>query len=291
MDLAILAIIIQLIFLEGVLSIDNAAVLGTMGTPLPSDLPIPWPKALQGLGKSLDPLLGAQRMAALKVGLIGAYLGRAIMLVLASFVVQNPWLKLIGALYLVHLAFENLGVDERAQEEGPERRLNASNFWLVVLNVELADLIFSLDNVVAAVGLSDKLWVVMVGVGLGILTMRFAAGFFSIAIEREPILKPAAYLLVLNIGLQLILEDLGGLEINDWVRFGLSISIILLSLAYAHSHLLQKLRPVLDWFAQGFSSLNGVMSWALAPLIGLIRLVVRGVRAITSPSRPENSPD
>ena len=224
MDLTFLAIIVQLIFLEGVLSIDNAAVLGTMVTPLSSTLPIPWPRVLRPLGKVLDPLLGKQRMAALKVGLLGAYLGRAIMLVLASFVVQNPWLKLVGALYLVRLAFENLGLNTGQEEESHERKLNASNFWLVVLNLEMADLVFSLDNVVAAVALSDQLWVVMLGVALGILTMRFAAGFFSVAIEREPILKPAAYLLVLNIGVQLILEDLAGLEINDWVRFGISIS-------------------------------------------------------------------
>ena len=73
LDLTILAIIIQLIFLEGVLSIDNAAVLGTMVTPLSSTLPIPWPRVLRPLGKVLDPLLGKQRMAALKVGLLGAY--------------------------------------------------------------------------------------------------------------------------------------------------------------------------------------------------------------------------
>jgi tellurite resistance protein TerC len=291
MDLTILAIVIQLIFLEGVLSIDNAAVLGTMVTPLPNDQPVPWPKALGALGKTLDPLLGNQRMAALKVGLLGAYLGRAIMLFLASFVVQNPWLKLVGALYLVRLAFESLGLNEGAEEESSQRKLKAGTFWLVVLNLEMADLVFSLDNVVAAVALSDILWVVMLGVALGILTMRFAAGFFSMAIEREPILKPAAYLLVLNIGIQLILEDLAGLEINDWVRFGISISIILFSLAYAHSRLLQKLRPVLLWFAQGFGSLNGVVNWALVPFLALIRLIARGIRALTQPARPANNPN
>jgi tellurite resistance protein TerC len=62
----------------------------------------------------------------------------------------------------------------------------------------MMDLIFSIDNVVAAVSLSDKIWVVMLGVGIGILTMRFAAGVFSYAVEREPILQQAAYVLILN---------------------------------------------------------------------------------------------
>jgi len=291
MDFSILAIILQLIFLEGVLSIDNAAVLGTMIIPLPSDQPVPWPKVLRSLGRPLEPILGKQRSAALKVGLLGAYVGRGTMLFLASYVVHNPWLKLIGALYLVRLAFGNLGMEGGDEDESQERRVNARNFWLVVLNVEIADLVFSLDNVVAAVALSDKLWVVMIGVALGILTMRFAATFFSYAIEREPVLKSAAYLLVLNIGIQLIVEEFIGIEINDWVRFGISIAIILFSLAYAHSRLLQKLRPLVLWIGAGFGSLNQVLSWVLIPFFWVIGLVGRGFRALLGRVRPARGID
>jgi tellurite resistance protein TerC len=219
------------------------------------------------------------------VGLLGAYLGRGLMLLLASFVVNNPWLKIIGAFYLIRLAFENMGMEEGTEEPTHERQIDATRFWLVVLNVEIADLIFSLDNVVAAVSLSDKLWVVMIGVGLGILTMRFAAGFFSYAIEREPVLKSAAYLLVLNIGVQLILEDLVGIEINDWVRFGLSLSIIFLCLLYAHSRLVRRLRPLFIWFAHGFGSLNEIITWLLSPLFWLFRLAGRGIRSLIALTR------
>jgi len=47
MDWTIILIILQLIVLEGLLSIDNAAVLGAMVVNLPSDQEIPWPKSLQ----------------------------------------------------------------------------------------------------------------------------------------------------------------------------------------------------------------------------------------------------
>lgn len=89
-DSGVIFIIIQLIFLEGILSLDNAAVLGAMVAPLPDDQPIPWPAALRGLGDRLDPLLGMQRDAALKVGLLGAYVGRGIMLAIATVIIQNP---------------------------------------------------------------------------------------------------------------------------------------------------------------------------------------------------------
>jgi len=280
MDWSIIAIIVQLIFLEGILSIDNAAVLGAMVSVLPDNKLIDWPHSLRKLGRVLNPLLGKERTAALRVGILGAYLGRGTMLVLASFVISNPWLRLVGAFYLIRLAFENLAIAEEGEEERHEREVRARSFWIIVLNVELADLAFSIDNVVAAVSLSNKLWVVMVGVAIGILTMRFAAGLFSYAVLREPVLKPAAYILVLNIGIQLILEDIMGVEIADLTRFMLSVSIILLALVYAHFKPLQKLRPVLLWLALGMDRLNEVINWLLIPLVVVFQLLFRPVRWI-----------
>jgi tellurite resistance protein TerC len=284
MDISIILIILQLILLEGLLSIDNAAVLGTLVSKLPKDEPIPWPRSLQGVGKRLQKTLGNQRAAALKVGLLGAYLGRALMLIAASYIIKNPWLNVVGALYLVHLAFENLGMSNQESEDEEIRAIKQDTFWSVVVSVELADLAFSLDNVVAAVGLSDKLWVVLIGVFIGILTMRFAAGWFSILVEKEPILKPAAYILVLAIAIELLVQHFLGIEVSDLTRFAITVSIILLSLAYAHFKPLQKLRFVLVWLAHGFSIFNELLEWILAPLTGSIRLAVNLVmRAFTKP--------
>jgi tellurite resistance protein TerC len=255
-----------------------------MVSVLPDNKEIEWPCALQGLAKIINPLAGKQQTAALRVGLLGAYLGRGIMLVLASFVIQNPWLRLIGAIYLICLAFENLGMSEKGEEEQHNQNRNAAEFWMVVFSVELADLAFSLDNVVAAVSLSDNLWIVMLGVAIGILTMRFAAGLFSKAVVKEPILKPAAYILVLNIGVQLILEDLARLEIPDMVRFALSLSIISLALIYAHSKQLQRIRPLLVWLAQGMENVNELVKWFLVPISfifrGLFSVVKGGIGMI-----------
>ncbi|HEX9333364.1 MAG TPA: hypothetical protein VF896_15840 [Anaerolineales bacterium] len=272
----ILIIILQLIFLEGILSIDNAAVIGALVSPLPNDKHVEWPKALQRFGEWLHPVLGNQRMAALRVGLLGAYVGRGAMLFFTSFLIHNSWIKLIGAVYLIHLAFDNLeDMPGGGGEEDEELRpVKMQSFWATVLTVEIMDLIFSIDNVVAAVSLSNKIWVVMIGVGIGILTMRFAAGIFSYAIEREPILKQAAYLLVLNIGVELILDQVWHIEISDILRFGISIATILLALAYAHSKFLQRFRFVLIWLAQGIRIVNELVDWILAPISGFIRALV-----------------
>ena len=65
MEFTTLTIIVQLIFLEGILSIDNAAVLGAMVNHLPNDKPIPWPRRLAHLHAWGDRVLGNQRDAAL----------------------------------------------------------------------------------------------------------------------------------------------------------------------------------------------------------------------------------
>ena len=271
----ILVIVLQLIFLEGILSIDNAAVIGALVAPLPEDQDVPWPRALQKLGKILHPFLGYQRLAALRVGLLGAYVGRGAMLFLTSFLIHNSWIKLIGAVYLIHLAFDSLeDMAGDSDEDGEVKPIKVQSFWATVLTVEIMDLIFSIDNVVAAVSLSKLLWVVMLGVGIGILTMRFAAGIFSYAVEREPILKQAAYILVLNIGVELILDQVWHVEISDLLRFGISVATIVLALAYAHSPFLQKFRFVLVWLAKGIGIINELVDWLFIPFKALFNLIV-----------------
>ena len=273
----LVVIVFQLIFLEGILSIDNAAVLGALAAPLPDHIKIPWPKFLEGPGALLHPILGHQRTAALRVGLLGAYLGRGLMLLMASFLIHNSWLRLIGAAYLIRLAFDELGDSTPGEESEKERQaaLRATSFWMVVVTVELMDLVFSIDNVVAAVSLSNKVWVVMLGVAIGILTMRFAAGLFSYAVQREPILKEAAYILVLNIGIQLIMEELWKVQFSDLLRFAISICIILTCLAYAHSSFLQRFGFVLRWLSQGMGILNDLVDWIFSPLRAVFEFLFR----------------
>ena len=281
MEWATIVIVIQLIFLEGILSIDNAAVLGALVSPLPDDRPIAWGKAFRKFGGLLHPVLGNQRTAALRAGLLGAYLGRGLMLFLATLIIQNPWLKLLGAAYLVRLAFNNLSTAEECETDSHAHPIEGKAFWMIVVTVELTDLVFSLDNVVAAVALSSRFWVVMTGVAIGILFMRFAAGLFSYAVERHPVLKYAAYILVFNIGVELIIEELNIYQFGDWTRFGISVGTLLLALAYERFKFLQQFRPVLTWISQGFGNLNELIDWALVPVSGLFNLIWQPIKRLT----------
>ncbi len=283
-DLSLFYIVVQVIFLEGILSIDNAAVLGALVSVLPAKETVPWPGPLKFLGPPVHRVLGGQRPAALKVGLLGAYLGRGLMLVMANFVIHNHYLKILGAAYLIKLAFENLGEPESGEEDQVgTKRVEGKGFWSVVIAVELADLAFSLDNVVAVVALSDNLYLVMFGVFMGILTMRFAAGIFTWMILREPILKPAAYLVVFNIGAELLLDEFLGIEFGAGLKFMISGGTLILFVVYAHLKLLHVFQPVFNWVAEGMANIDELLDWFLKPVVLVVKAFFKGIFFVLHP--------
>lgn len=284
MDLSVILIILQLIYLEGILSIDNAAVLGAMVSHLPADDPIPWPRWLQFLKDPVHRMLGGQRLAALKVGLLGAYVGRGTMLFIASWVVKNPWLLLVGGLYLIKLAVDHLGdlpgsaPQEQAAVEaaGETMRKVGRSFWSVVVAVELADLAFSLDNVVAAVALSREFWVILTGVALGIITMRFAAGIFVRLIARFPELEAAAYLLVLNIGVMLLLEDFLHIRPTDVQRFFISLATLGLTILWGRNEAVRRFARHFTWL----KNVLGIVSFLFIILVRPISWILGGTNTL-----------
>lgn len=256
MDLAVITIIIQLIFLEGILSIDNAAVLGAMVAHLPDDKPIPWPQRLHFMERWSERVLGPQRQAALKVGLLGAYVGRGLMLFLAGVIAQLPWVRILGAGYLVYLAighFAEMYHEHMQEGDADVASVVVRGFWATVLAIEMADLAFSVDNVIAAVALSNEFWVVMLGVAIGILVMRFAATIFTRMIGWEPALASGAYLLLFAIGAELLLEELFHVHIAEYTQFAISTGILVLTIVIARSPLRRSVRlaarPLLWTFA------------------------------------------
>ncbi len=192
-----LLVIGNLIIIESLLSVDNAAVLATMVMDLPPQ----------------------KRAAALKYGIIGAYFFRGICLFFASFLVQIWWLKPIGGFYLLYLVWSWLKGRKTPQKEDDyfDKQSNwfyrwASGplgaFWSTVLLVEMMDLAFSIDNIFAAVAFTDNLVLICIGVFIGILAMRFVAQGFVVLMERYPFLETCAFMVIGLLGLKLSLSAL-----------------------------------------------------------------------------------
>ena len=190
---ASLLVILNLIVIESLLSVDNAAVLATMVLDLPKE----------------------QRNKALRYGIIGAYVFRGICLFLAAWLVKIWWLKPIGGLYLLYLAF-NYFKGKLSSDDAEEESVNKNeswiykstvgligNFWATVALVEVMDLAFSIDNVFAAVAFTDNVFLIYTGVFIGILAMRFVAQAFVKLMEKFTFLETIAFLVIGVLGLKL----------------------------------------------------------------------------------------
>ncbi len=193
--LASLLVIGNLIVIESLLSVDNAAVLATMVM----DLPV------------------KQRAAALKYGIIGAYLFRGLCLFFASFLFQIWWLKPIGGLYLLYLVWgwikgektRKKNDDYFDKQSNTIYRLTSGSlgvFWSTVLLIEIMDLAFSIDNIFAAVAFTNNLLLVCIGVFIGILAMRFVAQGFVGLMQKYPFLESCAFLVIGLLGCKLSLS-------------------------------------------------------------------------------------
>lgn len=178
------AVILTLVVLEGLLSADNALVLAVMVRHLP----------------------GEQQGRALRYGIIGAFVFRAIGVLLATFLIKLWYLKALGGAYLLYLAGAHFWQHFKAHGAAEGLAARTRGFWATVAAVELTDIAFSVDSIVAAVGLSSNKWIVYLGGVLGIIAMRFVAQTFIKIINRFPGLESSAYLIVAWIGLKLVLE-------------------------------------------------------------------------------------
>jgi len=192
---ASLAVIGNLIIIESLLSVDNAAVLATMVMDLPEK----------------------QRDKALKYGIWGAYIFRGLAMIFAAFLIQIWWLKPLGGLYLLYLVYDfwKGKQTESTEDDILDKKSNwlyratvgsLGNFWATVCLVELMDMAFSIDNVFAAVAFTPNIILVCIGVFIGILAMRFIAQWFVKLMSKYAFLETAAFIVIAILGLKLTLS-------------------------------------------------------------------------------------
>ncbi|WP_144451397.1 TerC family protein [Halalkalibacter nanhaiisediminis] len=205
MELSILLeygwVLLLLIALEGLLAADNALVLAIMVKHLPEE----------------------QRKKALFYGLAGAFVFRFASLFAISFLVDVWQVQAIGALYLLFIAtnhiFRKVLVNKEKEKAAGKPEKKKSGFWGTVIKVELADIAFAVDSILAAVALAmvlpdtnlpqiggldgGKFLVIFAGGFIGLLIMRFAANYFVKLLHAKPGLEIAAFMIVGWVGVKL----------------------------------------------------------------------------------------
>lgn len=280
-----LPIVLSLVLIEGLLSVDNALAIAAMASHLPEK----------------------QQKQALRWGIIGAYLFRGLSMAFAASIIENPWLKIIGAAYLLYLMSEHFtgagDEDDDGKPDSPKQR----GFIATIIAIEFMDLSLSVDNVVAAVAMSSKLWVVCAGVFVGILALRFVAGACIKLIEKFPVLGEAAFLLIGYVGFILCYEILsdpqGGMQlfpgpvhISALQKFIGIIAILVASLLYSRVGMVQTAcKPVfavarIPMIAVAFC-VGLILKIVIWPFKTLVRLVLKKPNPSTTSESEEPSAD
>jgi len=193
--------ILMLMLLEGLLSADNALVLAIMVRHLPIK----------------------KQKKALMYGIGGAYLFRFLVIGIGTYLIKFTWIKALGALYLLYMAYKGLfGSSEESHEN--VSTVAQKGLLATIISVEAMDIVFSIDSVTAALAVSDKVWALFLGAVFGILMMRGVAQVFVTLIERVPELEKTAYILIALIGLKLGVT-LVGIEVPDLLFFSVLIIV------------------------------------------------------------------
>ncbi|KYD10188.1 TerC family protein [Heyndrickxia sporothermodurans] len=203
-------VLLILIGLEGILAADNAVVMAVMVKHLPEK----------------------KQKKALFYGLFGAFVFRFTALFLISLLVNVWQIQAIGAVYLLYIATHHIVKHKTGKTniKNKDSKKKEPSFWMTVLKVEIADIAFAIDSMLAAVALAVTLkptgWtkiggidggqflVMLLGGIIGLVIIRFAAKWFVNLLQKYPSLETAAFLIVGWVGVKLAVFTLAHPSVN-----------------------------------------------------------------------------
>jgi YkoY family integral membrane protein len=207
-----------LVVMEGLLSADNALVLAIMVKPLPAK----------------------QQKKALMYGLIGAYFFRFLFIGIGLFLIKFWWIKVIGSLYLAYLVWNHFRKHVETTEAHNVKKDSwlvrvFGTFWATVVSVELLDLAFSVDSILAALAVSEKVWILLLGGMLGILMMRTVARLFLTLLDKIPELENTAYILIGIISAKMM-ASVFGFELSHVAFFSIIVLAFIITFIIHYSN-------------------------------------------------------
>ena len=190
-------VLLILILLEAVLSADNAIALAAIAQSIK------------------DPKLQRQ---ALDIGLIGAYILRIILIITATWVIQFWQFEFLGAVYLLWLVYNYFAANDNEEDREKQRSLGFSSLWQIIPTIAITDLAFSLDSVTTAIAVTQKIWLIVAGGTIGVITLRFLASLFIRWLQEYTYLEDAGFITVGFVGIRLLLKVvMPDLMIPEWL--------------------------------------------------------------------------
>lgn len=210
--------LVTLTFLEIILGVDNLIFI----TIICGRLPAPQQK----LGRQLGLFLALIARLILLFSVLWAIKFTAPLFYVFNFTFSGRDLFLIGggifllykSTFEIHDAFQEEEIDSAYKKR--------ASLWLIVLQIALLDIIFSLDSVFTAVGMTQKFWVMATAISIAILLMIFASESLSRIVMRLPTIKMLALSFLLLIGTVLIADGFHVHVPREYIYFALSFSVL-----------------------------------------------------------------
>lgn len=109
--------------------------------------------------------------------------------------------------------------------EGDESSAAAAGFGMVLLQIAILDIVFSLDSVITAVGLVDEISIMAVAIVLAVLVMLVAAKPIGDFVDRHPTVKMLALSFLIMVGLTLIVEGFDVHVPKGYIYFAMAFSV------------------------------------------------------------------
>jgi predicted tellurium resistance membrane protein TerC len=225
--------LVTLTAMEIVLGIDNVVFLAILVGRLPVDQQ-PLARRL-GLSLALGIRIGLLLAISWIMGLTAPFFS-----VLGRGVSGRDLILLGGGLFLIAKATREIyDKVEAGHDEETAAGTAGGAFMLVLIQILLIDIVFSLDSVITAVGMANDIAIMVIAMVLSMLVMLVSAGAVSEFVNRHPSVKILALSFLLLIGVMLVAEGAGSHVDKGYIYFAMAFSLLVEMLNLRH----RKKRP------------------------------------------------
>jgi len=212
-----LGALLTLTVMEVVLGIDNVIFIAIVATRVPAER--------QARARSLGLVLALLT----RIGLLFALswlmrLTRPLFSVMNLEISGRSIIMILGGLFLIAKATHELHGRLEAEPEVHQKG-SRTGMALVLLQIALLDIVFSLDSVITAVGMAQQLWVMVLAMVIAMLIMLVSSGPLSRFVNGHPTVKVLALSFLLLIGVVLIAEGLGQHISKGYIYFAMAFSV------------------------------------------------------------------
>lgn len=211
--------LVTLILLEVVLGLDNVIFISIVAGKLPAHQQ----KKARQLGLILAMLM---RLGLLAVISWILKLEGTLFTVMKNAISGKDLILMLGGLFLIYKSAKEIYHKMEGEEGDQTKKMTASSFNEVLVQILLLDLVFSVDSIITAVGMVKELWVMYTAVIVTVVIMLFAAEPISAFVNKHPAFKMLALSFLLLIGMSLLAEGLDFHIPKGYIYFSMAFAFL-----------------------------------------------------------------